>query len=344
MTSAASNLQPRDLEILRTLARLRFVTAREMCAVFFPSPSVASRRLVRLGQRDLIRDHKRTPAPGLTYHAWRLTPAGIEVVGLAFPDEPLPDGLGERLADANLHNPVHREAVSQIYLRLLGRAADPMPHEQDRAAVTTRAAQIRARAFEFWWQPDGDVQLAFRTQDQQELLVPDATLCARRHPVRLFIELDRSTHSLTRIRQVVARYSRFLEKAYRQTFPDGRVPEILYVTRSEGRRQGVERILADGFGKDVRWAAITDDDAPTWIEQHFLRLAARPRDAVALDTPPPLRDGDAPLAHAAHEVYRWAREYRLELRTAGSDLPADGLRSLRRLRDRLGDPGDDHAD
>lgn len=114
-------LQRRDLEILRTLARIRHATSRELTRAFFPSPIAARRRLRVLTGLDLIQPHRKGVPAQMIYQAWRLTAIGVEQVAAAFPDELVPDGLAEKLADANLLHVDHREAVSRIYLRLLGR-------------------------------------------------------------------------------------------------------------------------------------------------------------------------------------------------------------------------------
>src|SRR5215470_9586912 len=44
----ADYLQRRDLEILRTLARLRYMTTKEIVAGFFATPTVGRRRIRRL--------------------------------------------------------------------------------------------------------------------------------------------------------------------------------------------------------------------------------------------------------------------------------------------------------
>src|SRR5262245_47904590 len=109
-------LQRRDLEILRTLARLRNMTTKEIVAGFFATPTVGRRRIRRLSGLDLVASHRKGVPDDLQYYAWRLTPRGLDVVAEAFPDEPFPDGLAERLADGSLRNIEHRQQLSRLYL------------------------------------------------------------------------------------------------------------------------------------------------------------------------------------------------------------------------------------
>ncbi len=51
-------LQRRDLEILRTLARLRYMTTKEIVTGFFATPTVGRRRIRRLSGLDLIASHR----------------------------------------------------------------------------------------------------------------------------------------------------------------------------------------------------------------------------------------------------------------------------------------------
>src|SRR5262249_1692286 len=99
----------RDLEILRTLARLRYVTGRQLRARFFSYDDFGRKRLKKLSSQDFIRPHTKGLPAQCGYSAWRLTPRGVELVAREFPDERLPDGIVERLAEGSLLNLEHRE-------------------------------------------------------------------------------------------------------------------------------------------------------------------------------------------------------------------------------------------
>ncbi len=54
---AANKLELRDLEILRALLRVRYLTTRQIVGAFFSCPRVGRRRVHRLSEYDLIRPH-----------------------------------------------------------------------------------------------------------------------------------------------------------------------------------------------------------------------------------------------------------------------------------------------
>src|SRR5258708_5564236 len=139
-------LQRRDLEILRTLARLRYMTTKEIVAGFFATPTVGRRRIRRLSGLDLIASHRKGASDAQQCYAWRLTARGLDVVAGAFPDEPIPDGLAQRLAAGNLRNIEHRQEVSRLYLGFLAGEVGPMPEEAKVASMRTVVDSLRARA------------------------------------------------------------------------------------------------------------------------------------------------------------------------------------------------------
>src|SRR5262245_55023436 len=132
----------RDHEILRTLARLRFVTTAELIRAFFGAPQVGRRRLAKLRDRNLIRPHTKGLPPRVQYSAWRLTAPGIDAVREAFPSEILPEGLDEQLTWTSLYNIEHREAVSDVYFRFLlgGCASEDDPDGAARARIMRERA------------------------------------------------------------------------------------------------------------------------------------------------------------------------------------------------------------
>src|SRR5262249_40860207 len=157
----ADYLQRRDLEILRTLARLRYMTTKEIVAGFFATPTVGRRRIRRLSGLDLVATHRKGVSPELQYYAWRLTPRGLDVVAEAFPDEPLPAGLAERLAEGSLRNIEHRQQLSRLYLGFLGGETGPMPQEANVASMRAVVDSLRERASQVFWRADGDVAMRF---------------------------------------------------------------------------------------------------------------------------------------------------------------------------------------
>jgi hypothetical protein len=320
-----NSLQKRDLEILRTIGRLRYVATQEIVATFFATPSAGRRRLRRLSGLDLIATHRKGVPERLPYYAWRLTSRGLDVVAEAFPDELFPDGLAERLADGSLHNLDHRGALTRLYLALVAATVGPMPDDADLASMRVVVDAIWARAAQLWWQPDGDVVLRFRKLAEDTQVVPDATICGRYRAVRIFVELDRSTRGLSRIAENLERYAWFLRHSYARTFPDGRAASLLYVVRSAGRRAGIAEHAGRILGESACWAVHEEKEAAKWLEATLMDPAQE------APPPPAATTGDDPadaFAQAARTVYGWARGHAEELRAEGRALPRETQEAL----------------
>lgn len=317
----------RDLEILRTLARLRYVTTRELNAVFFGSDRNGRRRLQSLHEVDLIRPHARGLPPRSQYSAWRLTLDGVRLVSEAFPDELLPPRLGERLAAAHLGQIEHREAVSRIYLELVAGEAERPDEDADPAAVRARSTWLRERASQVWWQAEGDVVLP-RALDQGPL-VPDATICGRHRAVRVFVEVDRATLALGRLATTFDRYRTFLRDGYAATFPDRRAAVLLLVVQSAGRQRAVAELATRHLGDLVPWGVVLEGQTTAFLEEHLLDRTRLPvPQAAAASRVLPREES---LRAVAKDMYRWVRAYQEGLRAEGQELPSDGRSLMRRL-------------
>lgn len=312
-----SRLERRDMEILRTLGRLRFLTTREISATFFGGVDGARRRLRTLSDMDLIRSHSKGMAPQMQYYAWRVTAAGIELVHELFPDEPLPETLADRLAEATLHDVLHREAVADVYLRYLVAGAPPPTSENAPALVRRRASIMRARAGHVFWQADGDVVLRLKTAAGERQVIPDATVCGRDRPVRVFLEVDRSSWPRSRLAKTLGHYRRFLREAYGTVFTDGRKAVVLYVVRSEQRRASLAELAGRVFPADIAWDVVVVADAAAWLEE---RLVDRVK--LARETSVQLARDEAAPPPSASRVYAVAAEIAHRLREAGQPLPA----------------------
>ena len=219
-----SRIQPRDLEVLRTLVRLRYVTSRDLIHAFFPAPEIGRRRLRILSASDYIRSHNKGLPPRSPYCAWRITSRGIDLVARELPHEHIPDGLAERVAEGSLYNLEHHEAICRVYFDLV--IGSPV---EDCAAQT---AAICMRANRFAWANDGDVVLSSEYLGKKYEVVPDATL--RTKGVALFLELDRSSKPLGRIRENLERYARYLSRQPGAT--------VVYVVLSEGRKKSITHL------------------------------------------------------------------------------------------------------
>lgn len=329
-----NSLQRRDLEILRTIGRLRYVTTQEIVTTFFATPHLGRRRLRRLSGLDLIATHRKGVPERLPLYAWRLTSRGLEVVAEAFPDEVFPDGLAERLGDGSLTNLDHRGALARLYLGLVAGGAGPVPDDADLAAVRAVIDGLWTRASQFWWQPDGDLVLRFQKLAEEAQIVPDATVCARYRSVRVFVEVDRSTRSLTRIAENLERYAWFLRQGYTGAFPDGRAPSLLYVVRSAGRKSGIAEHATRLIGNGTPWSVLEEKEAVSWLEKTVVdsRHDATPGQSLPAVAADDAGDG---LALAAKSVYTWARIYAEQLRAEGKSLPPEGQQALLEMYQQL---------
>src|SRR5262249_41093757 len=224
--AAKTRLELRDLEILRTLLRVRYLTTRSINSTFFSCPRVGRRRIHRLSEYDLIRPHTKGLPPELKYTAWRLTSRGLDAVAHEFPDEPIPDGLIDRVSTGSLHHALHREALADLSLALVVPDRAQLP-EHDLKAHRRWVADMRRRANAITWSPDGDVVMSVSILGHRTDVIPDAVVRATAGGRRVFVELDRSTKDLGRIRECLERYAR----ALRHTDLGGDNVTVLFVVR-----------------------------------------------------------------------------------------------------------------
>src|SRR5262249_8455482 len=153
----------------------RYLTTRSINNTFFSCPRVGRRRIHRLSEYDLIRPHTKGQPPEYKYTAWRSTSRGLDAVAHAFPDEPIPDGLIDRVSTGSLHHAAPREALADLYLPLPVPDPRSLP-ERDLTAHRRWVADMRARAGSITWQPDGDVVLSVSPFGERTDVVPDAVV------------------------------------------------------------------------------------------------------------------------------------------------------------------------
>lgn len=295
--TAQTRLEPRDQEILRALLRVRYLTTRQVAGAFFSCPRVGRRRIHRLSEYDLIRPHAKGLPEFLKYTAWRLTPRGLDAVAHAFPEEPVPDGLIDRVTSGSLHHALHREALANLYLALI------VPHrsglsESNLAGHRRWVAEMRARADAITWQPDGDVVHSASDLGERMDVVPDAVARAPRQGRRIFIELDRSTKDLGRIRQGLVRYAAVL----RHADLDGDVAYVLFVVRSAARKKNIQDLAGH-----LPVIVLRDVEAVEWLQEDLLALAPVARDPKLATT----------LPAVARRVYGWTTRLQRVLHASG---------------------------
>jgi hypothetical protein len=183
-------LEPRDLEILRTLWRLRYVTSRQLNQTFFSNERVGRRRFQRLAAKNLIRVHRNGLPPRTQWGAWRIMGQGVEIVANHYPDEVVPDDLQTRVAEGSLLNLEDRERASQIYLDYIAPHTPPTQAVTSVAQARLWAREIRRRAQAISWSPVHDVVLRYEQLGKRTQIVPDATITVRARGLRVYLMLD----------------------------------------------------------------------------------------------------------------------------------------------------------
>jgi hypothetical protein len=269
---ARGDLTSRELEILRTLARVHFMTTPEIKRGFFSDECGVQERVTRLARLGLICRHSKGVPSRVRYSAWRLTAAGISAALEAFPGEQIPRDLAERLHRKPLLHHEHREALTSLYLDLICGAGEYLENPFD-SSVEIWMNCLRHRAEQLTWHCDAEVVIDFRQGWDRARIVPDATVTSPAKRTRLFIELDRSNKGLKRVAEDLGRYASFLRSDYGRQYRDGFTPWVVYVVLSEGRREGVLRLterLIGGAGHRSR-VLVLDRDAKPCLACFLLR-------------------------------------------------------------------------
>ncbi len=326
---ARIKLEPRDLEILRALLRVRYLTSRQLNGAFFCCPRVARRRIQRLSEHDLIRPHTKGLPAELRYTAWRLTARGLGALIHEFPDEPVPDGLLDRVVSGSLHNAQHREALADLYLGVTVPSHANL-QERDVGAHRLWATQMRARASSITWQADGDVVLTVLAVNGRTDIIPDAVARSAKRSRRVFIELDRSTKDLGRIKDGLVRYQMALEHCDLA----GDAPCILFVVRSAARKANIENLARTAFLQQLPLVVLVAEEAIEWL-----------REEVLSESPPsPTPAQEVKLPMVARRAYIWMADLRKLMRANGMhatlvserpDFMKDGEAGLIALYDSL---------
>jgi hypothetical protein len=258
----------RDLEILRTLARMHFVTSGLLNGAFFPSESVGFRRLRALAKRDFIRRHTKGAATRTNYCAWRLSPRGIGKVRDEFRHEPMAENLDNRLTDHSLADLEHRELLSRVYLALIaGERGLRGERDQTWRGVQLWLAAVRERAEQIAWRPTGDVVLRYHFLGRDHAIVPDVTIEAPRASTRIFLDVDHSERAFPRIERTIERYGDFIRGVYNVEFKDSLTPWVVYLARSEGRLTGVARLGRRYLEGVCRWRVARYEEGAGWLAE-----------------------------------------------------------------------------
>jgi Replication-relaxation len=166
---------------------------------------------------------------------------------------------------------VDLRADRNMYLRLVVPDRRSLS-DSDRAAHRRWAAEVRTRAASIDWQPDGDVSLSGSWLGQRTDVVPDAAVRSERTRQRIFVELDRSTKALGRIREGLERYARVLPSVDLR----GDSATVLFVVRSAARKANIES-LARSMLQRPTTLVLKEAEAVEWLRREVLSLPPDPR-------------------------------------------------------------------
>jgi len=261
-----ARLTKRDVEILRTLGRVKLVRTASLLGVFFSHPRLVQRRMAALRDEGLVVGHRKGAeafSGNAGPHYWRLTRLGAELLEERFPEEEWARNA-ERAARISVRFFEHQDAIVSLYLRLI---ADKGLDE-----MCAKASAIVFRG-------DHDVELPYPTLGKQRLLYPDATAWAASGGARFFVEIDRSTVSRKRVVRTVEAYAHaaFNGNAARH-FGDGRESYLVYATKTHARRDGLRHALRWKRFSGIRVAVLCLEEAIHWLHSGLFG-----RDAISAD-------------------------------------------------------------
>ena len=250
-------LTKRDYEVLRTMVRVQLVRTRCLQWVFFPNMGVARRRLRVLRGYGLVTTHQKGLPGNLAVAGgqyWRVTAQGLEVVLQNFSDEFEPENYIARIRRASLRCFEHRDEMTDTYLRLI------YSQDQDWDDISTRASMLH-------WRGEYEVELGITElgAGKKSKIIPDATLTTADR--RIFIEVDRSTESHARCKRTIGRYDSSIRFGhYAKCFPDELPVTVLYITKSEGRAGGLQKLMNAGMRKlSYQGLALSTRRATEWL-------------------------------------------------------------------------------
>jgi hypothetical protein len=241
-------------------------------------------------------------------------------VASAFPDEPIPDGLVDRLTAGSLHHALHREALADLYLHLVVPDRAKLS-ERDLGAHRRWAAEMRTRAGRITWEPDGDVVISVSWLGKRADVVPDAVIRSATLRRRIFVELDRSTKDLGRIRECLDRYV----QVFRSLDLGGDVPSLLFVVRSAARKANLEA-LGRTLGNPLDLVVLREPEAVEWLREEILSIS-----------PEAGRSREESVPAVARRAYLWMIQLDRVMRANGMHdaLNGDEPALMKEGRDRL---------
>lgn len=225
---ARGHMSERELEVLRSVERFRFLSARQIEELVFyehASPltgaRICRRVLERLTRDDLLRRLDRRIGglhAGSAAYVYRLGPVGHRVLH----EESMPG----RLREPSEESLVHALEVAQV-------------------AVDLRAEERRKEVEIVETEPEPGCWRRFSLGlEGSRLLKPDLSVVLRcgEYEYHWFVEVDRATHSAASVVRKCDLYQRYWATGIEQD-RTGLFPQVLFVTPGARRKSLLERAM-----------------------------------------------------------------------------------------------------
>ncbi len=206
LSKAVRILTPRDRRLIDALHAHRVLTTEQLMHLFFRNPTTTRHRLLRLEQHRLLTRFRPWRAAGTAPSHWTLDLAGLIICDASQPRRPLswqddaesPEALLKRMRsqrmslDALAHSThlTHRIETTSFFTRLIW---DARTHHDGRALAR-------------WWNERrlgeqlGSYQIQHLQPDGYGAWQQDGAL------IEFFLEYDRGTEPLARLREKIAGY------------------------------------------------------------------------------------------------------------------------------------------
>jgi hypothetical protein len=306
-------LTERDRALLAYLGMARYASAEQVHRLYFDGSSRKQtyRRLAKLcepggrpGEGACLRRLVYRRKDGAPVPVWALAPYGRAIAEGEVPwlRPPAASDVGHRFLE---HTLVLNDVLTELVLAM------------------RRAGASSLADLPFRWLSENDETLSFRVLDahgvwQRAVLKPDAVLSIPARRKRLFVEAETGSQSIAtahpdRTGAVLAKVGRYrtfftgLDDGgeatwYRNAFPDGFVPRLLFLVHSDERRRKVELAIRDALGRlpprEFRVIVLTFREAPrvlaAYVAEGTLPASGpRPERVVTFDEAslPRLREG-----------------------------------------------------
>lgn len=251
MTALLHVLSVRDADILRSLARHRFMTTRQIERLFFAdhASELAAARgcrrvLRRLDHEDLVtRLNRRVGGlgAGSATSIWSLAPPGARALSYLNGD-----GLSVRLREPSVRFVAHSLAVTEVHIRLTEAA------RQGRFELTSVCIEQES------WRRclDRSGGLSYLKPD---LAVVTATPDFEDH---WFIEVDLGTEHLPTIVRKCQQYQSYRQTGSEQTDAN-HFPVVIWLAEATRRADKLRAAIAGARGLDQRLFRVTEMDGLT---------------------------------------------------------------------------------